>query len=86
MKKSIAVLLCLVMAVALFMTSCSSNKGQTVMSYGDVSINENMFIYMLAMGKTQLLQNYSGATTDIPMLWAQEVADGTTFDDISISS
>ena len=53
------------------------------MSYGDVSINENMFIYMLAMGKTQLLQNYSGATTDIPMLWAQEVADGTTFDDLS---
>ena len=53
------------------------------MYYGDVSINENMFIYMLAMGKTQLLQNYSGATTDIPMLWAQEVADGTTFDDLS---
>lgn len=83
MKRRIAVLLCLLMLVSVMMTSCSSGKGETVMSYGDVSINENIFIYMLALGKTQLLQNYSGATTDIPMLWAQTIAEGTTFDDLS---
>ncbi len=53
------------------------------MSYGDVSINENMFIYMLALGKTQVLQNFSGATTDIPALWAQVISDGVTFDQLS---
>ena len=83
MKKRISILLCLILTVSTVLTSCSSGKGKTVMSYGDVSINENLFIYMLAMGKTQLLQNYSGATTDIPMLWAQDLGSGTTFDDVS---
>lgn len=83
MKKGIILLLCIVMCLSQCLTSCSTGKGQVVMSYGDISINENLFIYMLALGKSQLLQNYSGATTDIPMLWAQEVGDGTTFDDLS---
>ena len=83
MKRRITALLCLLVIASVMLTSCSSGRGETVMSYGDASINENIFIYMLALGKTQLLQNYSGATTDIPMLWAQSVGEGATFDDLS---
>ena len=53
------------------------------MAYGDVSIDENIFFYMLALRKSEVLQEYSGATTDIPVLWAQSIGDGVTFDDYS---
>lgn len=63
--------------------SCSSKKSEIVMSYGDASIDENTYFYELAMMKSQLLQEYSGATTDVPALWMQSIGDGVTFDDYS---
>ncbi len=83
MKKRIITALCFVLVATMLLASCSSQKGQTVMSYGDMSVNENLFIYMLALGKTEVLQNFSGATTDIPALWAQVISDGVTFDELS---
>lgn len=83
MKKRLTAALCLLLTALMLMTSCSSQKGEAVMSYGDVSIDENIFFYMLALRKSEILQEYSGATTDIPVLWAQNIGDGVTFDDYS---
>ena len=79
MKKIIA----LVLLLALTLTSCSSVKSETVFAYGDAVMNENLYFYELAMMKTQLLQEYTGASTDIPALWAREIGENVTFDDYS---
>ncbi len=81
MKKRFISILCVAAIVLSLFTSCSSGKGETVMSYGDMSVNENIFLYMLALGKTETLQNFSGATTDIPALWVQDIGNGYTFGD-----
>ena len=80
MKRYIALLLILAMALLTF-ASCSGEKSETVFAYGDASLNENLYFYELAMMKTELLQQYSGASTDIPALWAQSIGDNVTFDD-----
>lgn len=77
MKKIIA----LILLLSLALTSCSSVKSETVFAYGDAVMNENLYFYELAMMKTQLLQEYSGASTDIPALWAKQLDDNVTFDD-----
>ena len=80
MKRYIALLLVLMVAL-LTLTSCSKDKSEIVFAYGDASLNENMYFYELAMMKTELLQQYSGASTDVPALWAQSIGDNVTFDD-----
>ncbi len=82
MKKIITALLCMAMVLSVSFASCSSNESKSVITYGDVSVNENVFFYMLTLGKTETLQSYSGATTDIPALWAQSMGEGVTFDDL----
>lgn len=81
MKRIIATALCLIMIASLTLTSCSSPKSETVFAYGDVSMDENMFFYELSLMKTEMLEQYSGATTDVPALWMQSLGDGVTFDD-----
>lgn len=77
MKRIIALLLVL---ASLFLVSCSGDKSRTVMAYGEVSYNENLYFYELAMMKSELLQQYTGATTDVPAFWAHEMAEGVTVD------
>ena len=79
MKKIIA----LVLLLALALTSCSSVKSEIVFAYGDAQMNENLYFYELSMMKTQLLQEYSGASTDLPALWAMQLDENITFDDYS---
>lgn len=78
MKKRI---FALILVLILSLSSCSSVKSETVFAYGDAVMNENLYFYELAMMKTQLLQEYSGATTDVPALWASEIGENVTFDD-----
>lgn len=73
MKKRLSALLCILLAAAMLLASCSSDDGEVVMSYGEASVNENLYIYMLALGKSTVLQNFSGTTTDIPELWDTEM-------------
>ena len=80
MKRYIALILILSMVLIAF-ASCSRKKGETVFAYGEASFNENLYFYELAMMKTQLLQEYSGASTDIPLLWSQSIGGDATFDD-----
>lgn len=80
MKRYIALILALSIAVSTFV-SCSGEKSETVFSYGEASFNENLYFYELAMMKTQLLEEYSGASGDIPALWSQEIGDNVTFGD-----
>lgn len=71
----------LILVIILSLSSCSTVKSETVFAYGDAVMNENLYFYELAMMKTQLLQEYSGATTDVPALWASSLGEGVTFDD-----
>jgi len=73
MKKRLSALLCMLLAAAMLLASCSSDDGEVVMSYGEASVTENLYIYMLALGKSTVLQNFSGSTADIPALWDQEM-------------
>lgn len=75
MKKQIITFLCMALVTSMIFSSCSS-KGKIVMSYGDAYINENMFIYILALGKTQQLQSL-GRTADDPALWNYDVGGKT---------
>ena len=71
----------LLVIIALLLSSCASDESETVFAYGEASMNENLYFYELAMMKTQLLQEYSGGSIDIPALWAQDIGEGSTFDD-----
>ena len=79
MKKRIVTALCFIIAVLALFTSCASDEGEMVISYGDASINENIYIFMLAQGKTETLETL-GSSTDIPALWLQDMGGGVTFD------
>lgn len=84
MKRRINTLLCLTLAITLILgalSSCTKPKSETVFSYGEASINENLYFYELARMKVQALQEYSGASVDIPSLWSQVMTEGVTFDD-----
>ena len=83
MKKRI---FALIFVLILSLSSCSSVKSETVFAYGDAVMNENLYFYELAMMKTQLLQEYSGATTDVPALWASEIGENVTFDDYAMQN
>ncbi len=76
MKRFIAFLL----VTVLIFTSCSSDKGEVVFAYGEAEFNENLYLYELAVMKTELLQNY-GVNTDVPQLWAEPIGEGVTYDD-----
>lgn len=80
MKRYIALFMALVLIASAF-ASCSSKKSEVVFAYGEASLNENLYFYELAMMKTQLLQEYTGASTDLPALWTQPIGEGITFDD-----
>lgn len=74
----------MMLAIALtlgVLTSCAKPKSETVFSYGDASMNENLYFYELAMMKTQALQEYSGGSVDIPALWSQVMTEGVTVGD-----
>ncbi len=70
----------LLLTTLFLLTSCSSRKSETVMSYGEASYDENLYFYELAMMKSELLQQYAGTTTDILQFWAHEMAEGVTVD------
>ena len=80
--KAVSFLLVFVIAVPFF-SACSDNRGETVMSYGDVSINENIYFYELALMKSELLKNYTGSVTDNPLIWEQVIGENVTFDEYS---
>ena len=84
MKKKLIISLCFLLVAVMtvpYLTSCSDNRGETVMSYGDVSISENLYFYELALMKSETLQKYTGSITDVPAVWTQVLGEDVTFDD-----
>lgn len=81
MKRRIATALCFILIASFMLTACSTPKSEVVLAYGDVSLDENLYFYELSLMKTEMLQEYSGATTDVPALWMQSLGNGVTFDD-----
>ena len=76
MKRLIAFILVLVLVLC----SCSSKKSEIVFAYGEAEFNENLYLYELAVMKTQLLQDY-GVKTDVPEIWVEPIGEGVTYDD-----
>ncbi|MBE6700473.1 MAG: hypothetical protein E7582_01090 [Ruminococcaceae bacterium] len=84
MKKRTVVTLSLILILSLIMptlSSCSKNTSPVVFAYGDAVMNENMYYFELAMMKSQIVEEYTGSTTDVPALWSQPLGEGLTFDD-----
>lgn len=75
MKKIVALTLALLLLIP-FLFSCSEEKSEVAMRYGDAEFNERIFMYELSRYKIELLSSL-GFDKDVPELWQSSMGTGS---------
>ena len=87
MKKTLRIAVFLMAAVmALLLFSCKKDDGETVISYGEISVSEKLFIYELSRYKTELLANFGVTGTDVPEYWKTVIGTGKDGKEITVDN
>lgn len=78
LRRVIAGVLAVIMTLAL-LTGCGSTT--SAMTFGQVKITSNMFVYWMSKYKAMYLYSMFGTTTDNPQYWTSKMTDTVTVGD-----
>ncbi len=77
MKKTGVVLLVFLMLCTSFLFSCSEEKSESAIRYGEAEYDERLFMYELSRYKTEFLASLGIQGSDAPELWQTAMGTGS---------
>jgi len=83
MKKTGALALAILMLLSTLLFSCSEEKSEVVIKYGDAEYDERLFMYELSRYKIELLSSL-GLDRDAPELWQTSMGTGSNGNVITV--